>query len=217
MVWHRIPNAVTEHIAEIGVAAYAVFGALSLHADDSGKCWPSVDRLAELTGLTARSVRTQLRRLELAGWVETSPRTDGKTRLTNLYRIVNPPKDPRNETTPPPEASAGGGGTRRQGPPERNDRYPRNEAPVELDPKNKNGGGKAAFTPPSVGEVRSYCETRRNQIDPEQFCDFYEARGWKLTRGLSMRSWRAAVRNWERNGFSNGNGKPKPEPLKPLR
>ena len=56
------------------------------------------------------------------------------------------------------------------------------------------------FTPPSVEEVTSYCKERQNGIDPEQFIDYYEARGWDLAKGRKMKDWKAAVRTWERNG-----------------
>jgi len=57
---------------------------------------------------------------------------------------------------------------------------------------------RARFVPPSVEEVQDYCESRGNGIDAQQFIDFYEARGWKLSRGVTMKDWRSAVRTWER-------------------
>lgn len=53
------------------------------------------------------------------------------------------------------------------------------------------------FTPPTLDEIRQYCEERNNGIDPQSFKDFYEARGWCLTKGVKMKDWRAAVRTWE--------------------
>lgn len=52
------------------------------------------------------------------------------------------------------------------------------------------------FTPPSVEEVRAYCEERHNGIDPQRFVDFYEAKGWMLGKN-KMKNWKAAVRTWE--------------------
>lgn len=56
----------------------------------------------------------------------------------------------------------------------------------------------AQFVPPSLSEVSDYCLKRGNGIDANEFCDFYEARGWKLSKGLVMRDWKAAVRGWEK-------------------
>lgn len=52
--------------------------------------------------------------------------------------------------------------------------------------------------PPDVEWVRTYCEERKNGIDAQRFCDYYEARGWTLKNG-KMRDWQAAVRTWENN------------------
>lgn len=55
------------------------------------------------------------------------------------------------------------------------------------------------FKKPTVDQVREYCQERGNDINPESFIDFYEARGWKLSKGVAMKDWKAAVRTWERN------------------
>ena len=54
------------------------------------------------------------------------------------------------------------------------------------------------FTPPSVEEVRAYCQERNNGIDPEAFVDYYTARGWKYGQGKPVADWKASVRTWER-------------------
>lgn len=56
---------------------------------------------------------------------------------------------------------------------------------------------KKRFVKPSIEEVAEYCEERHNGINAEKFCDFYEAKGWKIGNN-PMKDWRAAVRTWER-------------------
>lgn len=58
------------------------------------------------------------------------------------------------------------------------------------------------FLPPSLDEVKKYCAERRNNVNAEQFIDFYTANGWKVGKN-SMKDWKAAVRTWERNGIQN--------------
>lgn len=53
------------------------------------------------------------------------------------------------------------------------------------------------FTPPTIEEVREYCRSRNNNIDPEQFCSFYESKGWMVGQNR-MKDWKASVRTWER-------------------
>jgi hypothetical protein len=53
------------------------------------------------------------------------------------------------------------------------------------------------FTPPSVDEVREYCQSRSNNISADSFVDFYQSKGWVVGKS-KMRDWKAAVRNWEK-------------------
>lgn len=55
------------------------------------------------------------------------------------------------------------------------------------------------FTPPTVDEVKVYCQERGSSVDPEKFVDFYSANGWKQGRNKPIVDWKAAVRTWERS------------------
>lgn len=65
---------------------------------------------------------------------------------------------------------------------------------------NNNISGKR-FKPPTVDEVKAYCIERQNNVDAERFMDYYTANGWKVGKN-TMKDWKAAVRTWERNGYS---------------
>lgn len=54
------------------------------------------------------------------------------------------------------------------------------------------------FTPPTVDEVKAYCDERGNSVDPERFVDFYASKGWMVGK-TKMKDWKATVRNWERS------------------
>ena len=62
---------------------------------------------------------------------------------------------------------------------------------------DKGNRERSAFRPPDVTEVRSYCQERKNKVDPERFVDFYTSKGWLVGKS-KMKDWRAAVRNWEK-------------------
>lgn len=55
---------------------------------------------------------------------------------------------------------------------------------------------RKCFTPPTVDEVRAYCQERGNNIDPQRFVDFYESKDWHIGKD-KMKNWKAAVRTWE--------------------
>lgn len=63
---------------------------------------------------------------------------------------------------------------------------------VETTPKRKR------FIPPTLDNVKAYCQERGNNVDPERFMAYYESNGWMVGRN-KMKDWKAAVRSWERS------------------
>lgn len=73
------------------------------------------------------------------------------------------------------------------------------------------------FTPPTVAEVRAYCQERKNNVDAERFVDYYTANGWKVGKN-PMKDWKAAVRTWEKHGWNGyGYGGKQQPPQQPQR
>ena len=65
------------------------------------------------------------------------------------------------------------------------------------------------FSPPTVNEVKTYCQEQGYSVDAERFVSYYESNGWMVGRN-KMKNWQVAVRNW--NGKEQkGNGKTEPE------
>lgn len=73
---------------------------------------------------------------------------------------------------------------------------------LDKDREGKSKKSASRFVPPTLAEVQSYCCERKNMVDAERFVDYYEANGWKVGKN-SMKDWKAAVRSWEKNGYSN--------------
>ncbi len=59
------------------------------------------------------------------------------------------------------------------------------------------------FIPPSINEIKEYCNKRNNRINAETFHDFYSAKGWMVGKN-KMKDWKAAVRTWEQRDNNNG-------------
>jgi hypothetical protein len=57
------------------------------------------------------------------------------------------------------------------------------------------------FLIPSISEILTYCKERNNEVNPEQFYDHYQSNGWMVGKN-KMKDWKAAVRTWEKNGYS---------------
>jgi hypothetical protein len=54
---------------------------------------------------------------------------------------------------------------------------------------------KGRFAPPSISEVSEYVKEKGYSIDPQQFVDFYAAKGW-MVGSNKMKDWKASVRTW---------------------
>jgi len=68
--------------------------------------------------------------------------------------------------------------------------------------KEKNKSATQAllkFVKPTPGEVTEYAKSKGIDLNGEQFCNFYESKGW-LVGKAPMRNWRAAVTGtWKHN------------------
>ena len=77
----------------------------------------------------------------------------------------------------------------------------------EAETKDSRKRGKR-FVPPTVHDVRAYCNETGRHIDADYFVDFYTSKGWKVGKN-PMKDWKAAVRTWaKRDGNSQGNRRP---------
>ena len=61
---------------------------------------------------------------------------------------------------------------------------------------------KKKFVPPTVEEVRDYCQERGNKVDPQAFVDHYTSNGWMVGKN-KMKSWKAALGTWERSSWQS--------------
>jgi predicted phage replisome organizer len=52
------------------------------------------------------------------------------------------------------------------------------------------------FTPPTLDQVKNYCDERSNSVDADRFINFYSSKGWMVGKN-KMKDWKAAVRTWE--------------------
>ena len=111
-------SAIFESVS-LGPTERLIMLALADHADDEGRCYPSVARIAQRTGLSERAVQTNVRSLIAAGYINVT--IGGGKGHSNLYFIsANPAADapqtpqqmhpaadaPRSRCAPNPAADA---------------------------------------------------------------------------------------------------------------
>jgi len=54
------------------------------------------------------------------------------------------------------------------------------------------------FIPPTLEEVREYCNERGNNVVPEKFIAYYDSNGWKVGSN-PMKKWKSSIITWEQN------------------
>jgi len=207
--WSCLEHDAIDRLTPLGPIEIAVYVALLRHVDTERRCFPSMARIAAVAGITERRARTAVSKLVAAGLVRREGRLapHGGT-LSPMYCLpLLTPRKPAEQNDTGGCFVPGGAEQNAWGGWEQN--YP-------LTRTNRTRCSARAFKKPSIDEIRGYCHERKNHVDPQRFLDYYESNGWRVGRN-AMQDWRAAIRTWEKNGFSNGNGNgeaKKPEKIK---
>jgi hypothetical protein len=64
---------------------------------------------------------------------------------------------------------------------------------------------RSKFAKPTAQKVTEYAKSIGFLLDGSRFVDYYESNGWKVGKN-PMKDWKACVRTWKKNGYSNGGG-----------
>lgn len=81
---------------------------------------------------------------------------------------------------------------------------PEPEPEPELKPKlepEKDKKKRKRFTPPTLEEVKAYCEQRHSSVDPVQFFEYFTAdpeRQWIDAKGDKVENWKSKIITWEK-------------------
>ena len=134
-----------------------------------------------------QSVKTDYGKTETIDFIDSQPQSDltvvGENRSTVLPRSV---KTVVGENEPIRNTNI-----------ERNTKLVRNTKEKEI--------GKR-FAPPTVEEVAAYCLERGNEVNADDFVNFYTSKGWMVGKN-KMKDWKAAVRTWESKDRSHAASK----------
>lgn len=77
----------------------------------------------------------------------------------------------------------------------------KNNESIEIRDKSKENRllGKK-FTPPTLEEVKAYCDERGNGVDYQKFYDYYSIAEWKDSKGNPVKNWKQKmIANWEKD------------------
>lgn len=176
----------------------------------------SVNGLAKQLGIGRNKIISLVKELQAAGYISIEKETRQSGKFSGAaWTIRETPENrsPENQTTENgtavvtavPKTAVPKTGVRKTGL-LRNTNIKKDQYIKEI-PKSSSTTTRTRekFTPPTLEQVKAYCQERNNNVDPQRWLDHYTSNGWKVGRN-PMKDWKAAVRTWERSGF---NDKPK--------
>lgn len=68
---------------------------------------------------------------------------------------------------------------------------------VNISSNEDKGKSVSRFVPPTLDEIRDYCNEKGFALDADEIHDYYQSKGW-LVGKVPMKDWKAAVRQWAR-------------------
>ena len=156
-----------------------------------GQLVTSLPKLSTDVGLSIQQTRTALDHLKSTGEI-----TDVSTTQNRVITIVNYDRyqSSTDATTEHQQTINRRSNRRSTDVPTSSIEYIEYKERVE----KKNNKTPSVFKPPTLDEVREYCQERGKGVDPEKWFDFYSSKGFMIGKN-KMKDWRAAVRTWEKN------------------
>ena len=193
---------------EIPSQAKCLYAYLSAFCGSVGECFPSVETITKEMGITKGTFYKHMKILSDAGIVEKCQTVEQSGKFGKVIYKVNHKKSKpytKKQHTVTEEPCI-------------KNQHPCTVLPYTEKRETKNNNIKhnnkkeiykekdGEFVPPTFEKVEAYCRERNNDIDAQNFIDFYEARGWMMGK-TKMTDWKAAVRTWEsRTGSSQPQG-----------
>jgi hypothetical protein len=189
---------------------------LFLFQGDNGAAFCKQETLADEIGVSTRSIRTSLKRLNAAGIVasEWKPLNGVPMRVYAIKfdALKTVQRGSGRKHTSYPETTDGRkhtSATVGSTLPNHQEAHFLQEDPLNIQGTSREGRTpKTKFQKPTAEQVQAYAaELNQPRFDAGKFCDHYESNGWRVGGKASMKCWRASVRQWLRTGGTQSNGK----------
>lgn len=193
-----LPFMVNElHLKGNELLVYAVIYGFTMYSNDT---WytGSARYLAEWCGCSKKTIFNVLKKLVNMGVLEKRSSTVNGVTLVD-YRALRVEKQ-NVEDLPPSEKNSTPLVKKFPYPSEKNSTPPSEKISTHnIDGYTIEDKKERKKAPPSLSEVASYISEKDYGLDPQEFIDVNEMRGWKQKNGKPIEDWKACVRVFERN------------------
>ena len=174
--------------------AKLLYGEITALSNEKGYCWAGNDYFSVLYGVSKTSVSKWVSALRDSGYINVQVQYKEGTKQI-LHRYITLVNDPIEEKLMTPIRKV---------------KDPIEEKLIDNNTSNNTNNNtmnigvvtpekkvKKLFVKPTLTEVIDYCNATQANIDPQDFIDFYESKGWMVGRN-KMKCWKSCVRRWKR-------------------
>ncbi len=189
--YYAILPANVRYDTDLSPNAKLLYAEITSLAYKDGYCWATNNYFMDLYSASLASIKRWLKELKDKGYIDVCVNyikgtKEVESRYITLTEVVS-------------NLSRGGlkneprGGLKNE---------PDNIINKNIILEHKEKLNKKKFTPPTVEEVRAYCDERKNGIDAEYFVSHYKSNGWMVGKS-PMKDWKSAVITWEKRNRKN--------------
>jgi len=164
--------------------------------------WPSREKLSGRCGMPVTRISQTTSELVDLGWLTKtgkggfSKSTRYQITAPNLVTVTNSVTVTKTVTPTVTKTVTGMGVTKT---------VTGKELTKNITNRTKKGGKR--FNPPTIDDVRAYCNDRKNSVNAQSFVDFYQSKGWYVGKN-KMKCWQSAIRTWETRENERKNNQP---------
>jgi hypothetical protein len=194
--WYRNPHTAFLFIHLLLSANY-VDGMFQGRLIKRGQLVTSLTNLSTGTGLSYQQARTALAHLRSTG--EITDETNNQYRIITIVKyddyqkVTDKLTGNQQATNRQPNRQPTGESQANQQ--QYNNINNSNKGTIEQGNNDRESAKR--FIPPTLQEIRTFCQENGLVIDVDRFVDYYQSNGWKVGRN-QMKDWKATVRRWAR-------------------
>lgn len=161
-----------------------MYGEITCLTQKEGYCYASNNYFASLYDVTPQAVSQWVSNLEKAGYIKLEYVYNGKEIKERRMRLVSTKvEEGINKSLIGYQQ-----------------KFKENNTSINNIKENNNNKlllQKKSSQNPTLEEIEEYCKSRKNNIDPKKFYEYYEVNNWKDKEGKQVKNWKQKIITWE--------------------